>query len=83
MNKQQIYDKVLGSLVCCALGDAMGAVTENLTFDQIRQKYPGGVRELLAPDKSAFAYGNTPGQITDDFSQTYILTEEIIKNKGI
>ena len=60
----------------------MGAVTENLSFDQIRDKYPGGVRELIAPDKTAFAYGNTPGQITDDFSQTYLLTEEIIKNGG-
>lgn len=83
MNEKVIYDKILGSMVGCALGDAMGAVTENLTFDQIRQKYPGGVRELMAPDKTAFAYGNTPGQITDDFSQTYLLTEEIIKNKGI
>lgn len=83
MNKNEVLDKILGSMICCALGDAMGAVTENLTFDQIRDKYPGGVRELIAPDKTAFAYGNTPGQITDDFSQTYLLTEEIIKNDGI
>ena len=80
MDRKTVYDKILGSMVCCALGDAMGAVTENLSFDQIRDKYPGGVRELIAPDKTAFAYGNTPGQITDDFSQTYLLTEEIIRN---
>ena len=83
MDRKTVYDKILGSMVCCALGDAMGAVTENLSFDQIRDKYPGGVRELIAPDKTAFAYGNTPGQITDDFSQTYLLTEEIIKNNGV
>lgn len=83
MDRKIVYDKILGSMVCCALGDAMGAVTENLSFDQIRDKYSGGVRELIAPDKTAFAYGNTPGQITDDFSQTYLLTEEIIKNHGV
>lgn len=49
MDRKIVYDKILGSMVCCALGDAMGAVTENLSFDQIRDKYPGGVRELIAP----------------------------------
>ena len=49
MDRKTVYDKILGSMVCCALGDAMGAVTENLSFDQIRDKYPGGVRELIAP----------------------------------
>lgn len=81
--KQDIYEKVLGSMIYCALGDAMGAVTENLTFDQIREQYHGGLRELVAPDISAFAYGNTAGQITDDFSQTYFLIEEIIANQGM
>ena len=36
MKRDEVYDKILGSMVCCALGDAMGAVTENLSFDQIR-----------------------------------------------
>ena len=75
-----IYDKVLGCLLGCAIGDAMGAVTENLTFDQIREKYNGKVTEMLVPDKSAFAYGNCAGQVTDDFSQTYLLTQQILKH---
>ena len=73
MNKEAIYDKVLASLICTATGDAMGAVTENMTFDNIREKYNGGVREFMAPDVTAFAYGSKAGQITDDFSQTYWL----------
>jgi ADP-ribosylglycohydrolase len=80
---QMRYSKILGSLVYCALGDAMGAVTENLTFDQIREMYHGGLRELAEPGRTAFAYGNKAGQITDDFSQTYLLTEEIIGNNGV
>ena len=83
MNKAAIYDKVLASLICTATGDAMGAVTENMTFDNIREKYNGGVREFMAPDVTAFAYGSKAGQITDDFSQTYLLAQEIVKNQGI
>lgn len=80
---QEKYSKVLGSMIYCAVGDAMGAVTENLTFDQIREKYNGGLREMAAPDQTAFAYGNKAGQITDDFSQTYLLIEEVIRNDGV
>lgn len=83
MNKDNKYDKVLGCLLGCALGDAMGAVTENLTFDQIREKYHGKVTEMLVPDKSAFAYGNCAGQVTDDFSQTYLLTRQILAHGKI
>lgn len=77
------YEKVLGSLLGCAIGDAMGAVTENLTFDQIREKYPNKVLDLLVPDVSAFAYGNQAGQVTDDFSQTYLLTQQILKHGSV
>lgn len=83
LTNKQLYEKILGSLVGCALGDAMGAVTENLTFHQIREKYQGGVRDLLKPDQSAFAYGNEAGEVTDDFSQTYLLTQQILAHKGI
>ena len=81
-DNRRINDKILASLTCSAAGDAIGAVTENLTFNQIREKYNGGVREFIAPDKTAFAYGNKPGEITDDFSQTYLLAKEIVKNHG-
>lgn len=83
MNRDYFKQKVLGSLVCAAIGDSIGAATENLPFWSIRKKYNGELRDFIAPDKSAFAYGNQKGEITDDFSQTYLLAKEIVKNKGI
>lgn len=83
MNKDFVKNKVLGSLICAATGDSIGAATENLPFWSIREKYNGELREFVAPDKSAFAYGNKKGEITDDFSQTYLLAKQIIDNNGV
>ncbi|MEE0108090.1 MAG: ADP-ribosylglycohydrolase family protein [Merdibacter sp.] len=83
MNKEYVKNKVLGSLICAAVGDSIGAATENLPFKAIREKYNGELRSFVAPDKSAFAYGNEIGEITDDFSQTYLLAKEIVKNNGV
>lgn len=83
LNKELMKSKVLASLVCAATGDAIGAATENLPFWAIREKYNGELREFVAPDKSAFAYGNRAGEITDDFSQTYLLAKQIIANDGV
>lgn len=83
LNKEDLKNKVLGSLVCAAIGDSIGAVTENLPFDSIREKYNGELREFIAPDITAFAYGNKAGELTDDFSQTYLLARQIVANKGV
>lgn len=76
-------NKIFNSLAYSAIGDAMGAATENLSFDQIRKKFNGKVRKFEKPDENNFALGNKPGQITDDFSQTYILSNNILKNNNI
>lgn len=44
-------DKILGSLVGVALGDALGMPTEFMTQEAIREVY-GMVRELRAPTHS-------------------------------
>ena len=82
MDKNYVKNKILGSLICAAVGDSIGAATENLPFKAIREKYHGQLRTFVAPDRSAFAYGNEIGEITDDFSQTYLLAKEIVKNHG-
>lgn len=82
-NNEILKNKILGSLICAAIGDSIGAATENLPFKEIRKKYNGELREFVAPDKSAFAYGNKAGEITDDFSQTYLLAQQIVNNKGV
>lgn len=77
----KLNQRIQGTLGLAAIGDAMGAATENLTFEEIRRKY-GQVKELIKPDKTAFAYGNEAGQVTDDFSQIYYLSRAVIENKG-
>ena len=83
LNKEVLKSKILGSLICAATGDSIGAATENLPFWSIREKYNGELREFVEPDKTAFAYGNKKGEITDDFSQTYLLAKQIVKNNGV
>ncbi|MEC6746911.1 ADP-ribosylglycohydrolase family protein [Marinilactibacillus sp. XAAS-LB27] len=70
--------RILGSLAYAAMGDAMAAVTENLTFEQIRKRYDGGVTTFEKPSDTAFALGNEPGQVTDDFSQIYLILKEVL-----
>lgn len=76
-------DKIKGILALCSIGDAMGAATENLSFDQIREVFGGPVETLLKPGKTAFALGNEAGEVTDDFSQIYFILQEVLSNNGV
>ncbi|WP_270599044.1 ADP-ribosylglycohydrolase family protein [Faecalicoccus pleomorphus] len=76
-------DKIKGILALCAIGDAMGSVTENLSFDQIREVFGGPIETFRKPGKTAFALGNEAGEVTDDFSQIYFILQEVLKNDGI
>jgi len=75
-------DKILCSLIAACAGDAMGAVTEMRTREQIIKKYKGYVKEFLSPPDDVFAKGRKAGQVTDDFSMAYFLTKSFIKSKG-
>jgi len=76
-------DNILGALLGAAAGDAMGAVTETMTPQQIKNIYNGGVMEFINPSDSSPASGRLAGQVTDDFSQAYQLMKAIIKSKGV
>lgn len=78
----KLNKKIQGTLGLAAIGDAMGAVTENLSFDQIRKQFEGPVTDLRKPGETAFALGNDAGQVTDDFSQIYFLSQAILENDG-
>lgn len=57
----KLKDKILGSLVGFAIGDAMGATTEFMTREQIKQQY-GQVDDIIGG-----GWLNLPrGQVTDD-----------------
>ncbi|WP_340002288.1 ADP-ribosylglycohydrolase family protein [Oceanobacillus sp. FSL K6-0127] len=78
-----LSSKIQGILGLAAIGDAMGAATENLSFDQIRTQFGQTVTKFEKPGETAFALGNEAGQVTDDFSQVYFLCQAILKNDGI
>ncbi len=81
-SRERLHDHILGSLATAAIGDAMGAATEQHTTQEIIQKFGGLLRELKAPDSETFSAGNLPGQITDDTSQMFALAEALIETGG-
>ncbi|MBA3947139.1 MAG: ADP-ribosylglycohydrolase family protein [Herpetosiphonaceae bacterium] len=81
-NRERLGNHILGSLVACALGDAMGAATEQHTTAEIVQQYGGLLRELRTPSSETFSHGNQAGQITDDTSQMFALAEALIATGG-
>lgn len=78
----RLYDHILGSLATAALGDALGAATEQHTTDEIVEKFGGLLRELRAPSSETLSHGNRAGQITDDTSQMFALVEALIETDG-
>jgi ADP-ribosylglycohydrolase len=81
-DRERLYDHILGSLAAAALGDAMGAATEQHEISEIIGLYGGLLRELRAPSSETFSSGNLPGQITDDTSQMFALCEALIESNG-
>lgn len=81
-SRERLHDHILGSLAAAALGDAMGAATEQHTIDEIVAQYGGLLRELRTPSSDTFSYGNQAGQITDDTSQMFALAQTIIDCDG-
>lgn len=76
-------DNIFGAILGAAAGDAMGAVTETMTPQQIKNNYDGVVKEFLKPADSSPSRGRLAGQVTDDFSQAYQLMSAIIKARGV
>lgn len=85
-NKREIgaeqYNKILGSLLGAAVGDAMGAVTETRTSWMIRRDFGGYVEDLVTPPADCFVRGREAGSVTDDFSLAYFTAVELAKCKG-
>jgi ADP-ribosylglycohydrolase len=77
------YEKILGAFLGAAAGDAMGAATEMKTTDQIITEFGGWVSTFTTPPDDTFARGRLAGQITDDFSLAYFLSEAVIDHNGV
>ncbi len=77
-----LENKVLGSLLAGAIGDAMGAATETRTPALIKEYFGDYVREFKQAPEDTFARGAEAGFVTDDFSLAYYTALEIVKNNG-
>jgi ADP-ribosylglycohydrolase len=80
--REWLYEHVFGGLMAAALGDAMGAATEQHQIDEIVAKHDGLLRELVQPAIDTFSESETAGLITDDTSQMFLLSEALIKTEG-
>lgn len=78
----ELREKILGSLLGAAIGDAMGAATELRPKEMIRERFGGEVREILTPPDDTFARGAKAGNVTDDFSLIYYTVKAILDNDG-
>ncbi len=76
-------NRVRACLTAFACGDALGMATEFMTRDEIRSRFPGGVRELLRPEDSRNHGDLTPGSVTDDTEQVAYLLERYTRRGAV
>lgn len=69
------YNKVLGSLLGFAIGDAMGATTEFMSQGEIHRKY-GEVKDIIGGGWLNLK----PGEVTDDTQMMTIVAKARMKN---
>lgn len=77
-----VSEKILGSIVGAALGDAMGAVTETRSIERIKEDFGGFVEDLITPPDDCFAHGYPVGAVTDDFSLAYFTGKALVESRG-
>jgi ADP-ribosylglycohydrolase len=81
-----LYDRVAGCLAGAAIGDALGGATEGYAPEEIRQRYGGPVRGIVAPFQPDWRHArpNSPyhkgdGHITDDTLMTRVLARAYVR----
>ena len=80
---KRLYDHILGSLACSAIGDAMGAGTEILTEDEIVRLFGKRATDFqMPPACHPHSGGREAGQITDDASLTFYLARAYVEAGG-
>lgn len=82
MDRDCLYDHIFGGLMGAALGDAMGAATEQHKIDEIIEEHGGLLRELVPPPIDTFSESEIAGLVTDDSSQMFAMAEALIDHDG-
>ncbi len=72
-------DKILGSFLGVAIGDALGMPVESWSADKIAEVY-GKITDYLVPKDHKWYDGDPAGQVTDDTQLTLATAESIIEN---
>lgn len=72
-------DRIYGCLIGGAIGDALGAVVENWSYERIRDEY--GKIDTFRSYDNPHARG-TPGAVTDDSVMRQYLCLSIVENEG-
>ncbi|MDH4038704.1 MAG: ADP-ribosylglycohydrolase family protein [Candidatus Krumholzibacteria bacterium] len=67
-------DRAKGCLLGQLCGDALGAIVEFGTPENIRLAHPGGLREMIASP----VFNTLPGQITDDSEMALALARSLV-----
>ncbi len=83
VNDMDLQNKILGSLLGAAIGDAMGAATELRPKTLIKERFGGEVRDIITPPDDTFSRGAPAGSVTDDFSLIYHTVGAILANGGV
>ncbi|MBU2663774.1 ADP-ribosylglycohydrolase family protein [Actinoplanes bogorensis] len=74
-------DRVLGGLAGAVIGDAFGAATENCSREFLTERGIW-VETFTEPAEGAYAHGRPVGAFTDDSSQTLMLAELLVEQRG-
>lgn len=76
-------NKILGLLVGCAYGDAMGMPSEMMSRSTLKKAFPNGVHKFLPSTLYDFIGRNfKAGSVTDDTINTLLVCDSIIENDG-
>jgi len=67
--------RVTGALLGHAAGDALGATTEFLLYDEVRRRWPSGHRDIVGGG----SFGWRPGQGTDDTDLTWAVVHAYLE----
>jgi ADP-ribosyl-[dinitrogen reductase] hydrolase len=70
-------EQVTGCLVGLAVGDALGAPLEFLSRQQVRKRYPEGLRDLI--DSHLWK----KGEYTDDTQMALLIADSLLEGKGL
>ena len=80
---KEIKNRIRGTLIGCAYGDAMGMATEFLSREKINKNYPNGVSDFYASSEDDILGRKFPrGSVTDDTTHTVLICKTIIENNG-